>query len=129
MKRNVLVSFLLVLGGMYLLSALLLAVGAGILWRTGAGSHTVSGAVIAIYVLVNLIGGFVLGKWQGKQKLFWGALAGLVYYGILLAVGVCFMGTQLSGNSWIFSGLLVCGITGMLGGMLAPVKAGKTNAG
>ena len=128
MKKNVAVSFLIVLGGMYLFSALLLGIGAGILWKTGAGSHMISGTVVAIYVLVNLIGGFVLGKWQGKQKLFWGCLVGAVYYGILLAAGVLFMGTQLSGNSWLFGGLLVCAITGMLGGMFAPVKAVKKNA-
>lgn len=128
MKKNAAVSFFIVLGGMYLFSALLLGVGAGILWKTGAGSHMISGTVVAIYVVVNLIGGFVLGKWQGKQKLFWGCLVGVAYYGILLAAGVCFMGTQLSGNSWIFSGLLVCAITGMLGGMFAPAKSAKRNA-
>lgn len=125
MKRNGLVSFFVVLGGMYLLSALLLAIGAGILWKVGAGSHMISGTVIGVYVIVNFIGGFILGKWRGKQKLLWGCLIGAVYFAILLVAGICFMGTQLAGNSWIFSGLFVCGVTGMLGGMLAPAGALK----
>ncbi|MCH5267119.1 MAG: TIGR04086 family membrane protein [Lachnospiraceae bacterium] len=125
MKGNGVVSFLVVLGGMYLLSALLLAIGAGILWKVGAGSHMISGAVIAVYVIVNFIGGFILGKWRGKQKLLWGCLIGVIYFAVLVLAGVCFMGTQLTGNSWIFSGIFVCGVTGMLGGMLAPANTVK----
>ena len=32
--------------------------------------------------------------------------------------------TTLAGNSWIFSGGIVCAVAGMVGGMLAPVSEG-----
>lgn len=122
MKKNAIVSFVVVLGGMYLLSAIILAVLAGILWKMDANSRMVSGAVIVVYVMVNFLGGFLIGWIQGKQKLLWGCLLGGCYFGILILAGVWVMGTELSGNSWIFSGAMICAVTGMLGGMLAPAR-------
>lgn len=108
-----------------MLSALLLAVAAGILWKMNADAKAVSGTVVVVYVIVNFLGGFLIGGIQGKQKLFWGCALGLCYFAVLLLAGVWLLGTELSGNSWIFSGLMICAVTGMLGGMLAPVKSGK----
>lgn len=122
MKKNVVTSFALILGGMYVFSAVMLAVLAGILWKADAGSNMVSSAVVIVYVVVNFFGGFLIGWIRGKQKLFWGCLIGACYFGILLLLGVWLMGTELSGNPWIFSGAMICAITGMLGGMLAPAR-------
>lgn len=122
MKKIHIGKFILIWGAMYLLSALLLAAAAGILWKTNADASAVSGTVVAVYVIVNFIGGFLIGKIQGKQKLFWGFALGLCYFVLLLLAGIWLMGTELHGNSWIFSGLMVCAVTGMLGGMLAPGK-------
>lgn len=122
MKKNSIGMYLLIWGGMYLLSALLLAVLAGILWKMSADSRAVSGAVVAVYVIVSFLGGFFIGGFQGKQKMFWGCAMGICYFAILLLAGIWLMGTEIHGNSWIFSGFMVCAVTGMLGGMLAPVK-------
>lgn len=126
MKKNSIVMFLLIWGGMYLLSALLLAGLAAILWKMNADSKVISGTVVAVYVVVSFLGGFLMGGFRGKQKMFWGCAIGICYFALLLLVGIWLMGTELSGNSWIFSGCMVCAVTGMLGGMLAP---GKTNVG
>lgn len=108
-----------------MLSALLLAVAAGILWKMNADAKAVSGTVVVVYVIVNFLGGFLIGRIQGKQKLFWGCALGLCYFAVLLLAGIWLLGTELNGNSWIFSGLMICAVTGMLGGMLAPGKNGK----
>lgn len=56
--------------------------------------------------------------------MLWGCLIGAVYFGILLLIGLAAGNTTLAGNSWIFSGGIVCAVAGMVGGMLAPVSEG-----
>ena len=64
------------------------------------------------------------------ETLHWNHLAafvcliGAVYFGILLLIGLAAGNTTLAGNSWIFSGGIVCAVAGMVGGMLAPVSEG-----
>ncbi len=122
MKKNSIVMFLLIWGGMYLLSAVLLAILAAVLWKMHADSGVVSGTIVAVYVVVSFLGGFLIGGFRGKQKMFWGCAIGLCYFILLLLAGIWLMGTTISGNSWIFSGCMVCAVTGMLGGMLAPAR-------
>ena len=62
--------------------------------------------------------------WVKSRKLLWGCLIGAVYFGILLLIGLAAGNTTLAGNSWIFSGGIVCAVAGMVGGMLAPVSEG-----
>ena len=122
MKKNSIVMFLLIWGGMYLLSAVLLAILAAVLWKMHADSGVVSGTIVAVYVVVSFLGGFLIGGFRGKQKMFWGCAIGFCYFVVLLLAGIWLMGTELSGNSWVFSGGMVCSVTGMLGGMLAPAR-------
>lgn len=127
MKQSAIGSFVAILGGMYLLSAILLALSAAILWKMDAGSGAVSGAVIVIYIIVNFLGGFLLGGLRGQHKFFWGSFLGICYFVILLLIGIWGMGTEIEGNPWLVSGALVCAVTGMLGGMLAPGKTVSSN--
>lgn len=64
--------------------------------------------------------------WVKKRKpqIVMGCLIGAVYFGILLLIGLAAGNTTLAGNSWIFSGGIVCAVAGMVGGMLAPVSEG-----
>ena len=123
LKKNV-ISFCVVLGLMYVLSVILLGIGAVVIWKTGATAKSISMAVILVYVLSCFGGGLLLGKKMGSRKLFWGCLIGAVYFGILLLIGLAVGNTTLTGNSWIFSGGIVCAVSGMVGGMLAPASAG-----
>ena len=97
MKKNV-ISFCVVLGLMYVFSVVLLGIGSVIIWKTGVTAKS--------------------------RKLLWGCLIGAVYFGILLLIGLAAGNTTLAGNSWIFSGGIVCAVAGMVGGMLAPVSEG-----
>ena len=66
------------------------------------------------------LGGFLVGKMMGQQKFFWGVVIGAAYFLILFLIGVGVMGTKINGNMQIISGAMVCVISGMLGGMIAP---------
>lgn len=112
----------LILALMFVISAIILTVLAGIVWRTEVGTGFISGGVIAVYVISCLIGGFCMGKNMGKQKFFWGMLIGIIYFGILAGVGQLVYHSPLKENIHIVSSLLICGVAGMLGGMLAPTR-------
>ena len=120
--KNKVGSFFVILGIMFLCSMLLLAILSLLLWRMDGGSSLLSGGVIAVYILTNILGGFLTGKMMGQQKFFWGMLMGAVYFAILFFIGVCLMGTKISGNMQLISGAMVCVISAMIGGMLAPSR-------
>lgn len=102
----------------YILTALLLAVLAFLLYRLGLDEKTVSIAVMAIYVAGTLFGGFVTGKKMGSRKFLWGLLMGMAYFLVLAAVSLCVgKGSIQMGNSF-FTTLALCAGGGMLGGML-----------
>ena len=52
----------------YILTAVLLAVLAFLLYKLGLGEKTVSAAIIAIYVAGTFFGGFVTGKRMGNRR-------------------------------------------------------------
>lgn len=114
------VSCLLLLGGMFLISCLLLSILSALVWKMDGNMRFINGGLIAIYMMTSFFGGIVMGKIFGKQKFFWGFLAGALYFGILLTVGMLCMGTEIPGNDRIFPGFMICAISGMLGGMIAP---------
>lgn len=119
---------LTIIGIMYVVSFLLLGMLTLCVWKMDGGTLLLSGGIIGVYVITNLLGGFLTGKIMGQQKFFWGILVGCIYFFILLLAGVGFMGTKLSGNHEIITGIMICAISGMLGGMIAPGKKERKNA-
>lgn len=118
-KKNIL-NYVIILAGMFILSAILLAVMSAVIWKTGAGAGAVSGCVIIVYILSNFIGGFVAGKQAGKHKFLWGIAVSVVYFSVIFVAGIWFMGNKPGLNPEVITGALVCLVSGMFGGMLAP---------
>ena len=112
--------FLMVLGGMFLASLALLFQLSLWIWKADGGLGVLSGGVIAIYIIVNLVGGFLIGKSMGKQKFFWGMVVGGVYFSILLLAGICLVDTKLAANTQLWNGAMLCIVAGTAGGMFAP---------
>ena len=103
----------------YILTAVLLALLAFLLYKLGLNEKIVSIAIIVIYVAATFFGGFVTGKRMGNRRFFWGLLMGAAYFLVLAAVSFCVGkgGIQI-GNSF-FTTLVLCAGGGMLGGMLS----------
>lgn len=120
--KNKIGNFFVILGIMFICSMILLAILSMLIWKMDGGSGLLCGGVIAVYIITNVLGGFLTGKMMGQQKFFWGMLIGLIYFAILFIVGVCLLGTKISGNMQLVSGVMVCVISAMIGGMLAPSK-------
>lgn len=122
--KNKIGNFLIILGIMFVCSLIMLAVLTLLIWKMDGGSNVLSVGVIAIYIVSNVLGGFLIGRMMGQQKFFWGVVIGAAYFLILFIVGVGLMETKINGNMQLISSAMVCIISGMLGGMAAPARKG-----
>ncbi len=103
----------------YILTGVLLAILAFLLYKLGLSEKIVSAAMIVIYVAATFFGGFVTGKKMGSRKFLWGLVMGGAYFLILAVVSLCAgKGSVQIGNSF-FTTLALCAGGGMLGGMLS----------
>ena len=103
----------------YLMTAGLLLLLALILYRFEIREQVVSVAIIAVYVIVTFLAGFIAGKKMGTRKFLWGLMMGALYFVILIVVSLS-VNKGLSGNTNDFvTVMLLCSCGGMLGGMVS----------
>lgn len=124
MKSKNVIGFFVILMGMLVISAVILAVISAVMLNGHMNPGFISGGVIAAYVISSLIGGFCIGQIRGKQKFLWGALMGLGYFLALLLVGNVIYHQGLTMNFQTISSGIICVVAGMIGGMLAPADHG-----
>lgn len=122
MKKQM-VGFLITLAGMFILSAILLAIFSAVVWKMDAGAGVVGGCVTAVYIIVNLLGGIAMGKQASSRKFLWGLLIGGCYFLILFLVGTFCIGNGLPEKNVIIGGALTCTVAAMFGGMLTAGSA------
>ncbi len=119
------VMFLVVLACMLLVSALFLAAMSMFMLGGHMTAGFISGAVIAAYVFSCLTGGFCVGRYMGKYKFMWGSATGCCYFCILFVTGRLLYHSALAVDLQVISSFLICIVSGMLGGMLAPAAHSK----
>lgn len=83
-----------------------------------------SGTVIGIginmaYILSSFVGGFFVGKKVEQQKFLWGLLMGVFYFVIFLLISLFMSRVNPLNLGGLFTVFLICGFSGMLGGMLS----------
>lgn len=120
MKKGNLTSFVIIMGIMFAVCALLLAVISGIVWKFDLNAGAVSICVIVIYIISNFTGGFAIGKKMGKHKFLWGSLIGAVFFAVIFIAGKFLYPDAQSQDYEYISSAMICIISGMFGGMLAP---------
>lgn len=102
-----------------LTSVLLLLFFAFLLLKLQLDAGKTSLLILLIYLLSNVAGGFVCGKYQERRKFLWGLLTGLFYFVILFAVsGMSEKEVSPEAAESLLS-LVLCAVGGMLGGILA----------
>ncbi|MBS4815895.1 MAG: TIGR04086 family membrane protein [Clostridium sp.] len=126
MKSKNVIGFFSVLMGMLVISALILAVVSAFMLNGHMNSGFVGGGVIAAYVISSMVGGFCIGQIKGKQKFLWGALMGAGYFLALLLVGNVVYHQGPAMNFQTVSSGIICVVSGMIGGMLAPADQEKS---
>lgn len=103
----------------YVLTAGLLLLLALMLYRFGLGEKVVNIAIIAIYVLVTFLTGFIAGKRVGAKKFLWGLLMGVLYFVVLALVSLIVNRSIQDVASNFITVFLLCAGGGMLGGMVS----------
>ena len=103
----------------YLLTAGLLLFLALMLYRFGLSEKVVSIGIIVIYIAVTFLAGFIAGKRAGEKKFLWGLAMGCIYFLILTAVSVIVNRGIEDAASSLVTVFLLCGGSGMLGGMIS----------
>lgn len=104
---------------MFIISAFLLLILAAILYKAEPGEMVIRIGVVVIYVITGLAGGFLMGKILREQKFLWGLAAGGVYFLILFIASAVVEGGFAMELSKVLTTLILCGASGMAGGMLS----------
>lgn len=103
----------------YIVTGVLIVVLAFLLYKFALPKQVIGVGIIVIYIVSTFLGGLLLGKSMKVKKFLWGLLLGMGYFIILLIVSLMVNGgfQSLSGN--IILTMILCGGSGMLGGMLS----------
>lgn len=113
-----LVALLKCLLAAYLITGVLLAAVAGLLYKFSLGENVVDISIIVVYCISSLLAGLFFSKGAASRRFIWGMAAGAVYFLIICAITFAVEGQlHLMSNSCITT-LFICTGSGMLGGML-----------
>lgn len=103
----------------YITSAVILAILAYVLYKFRIGETQMQWGVWGIYGIACLLGGILMGKSKGNQRLIWGVLTGLLYFLILLLVSYIMNHGVADPSSEIFRAMGICVVSGAIGGILS----------
>ena len=103
----------------YLVTALFILLYALAIWKLDISGQVIKGAVIVLYIISAAFGGLYIGKKQGEKKFLWGMLSGCLYFLLLFMITVLSEGFSGNFGMHFFTTLLICSMSGTLGGMLA----------
>lgn len=103
----------------YVLTGILLALLALLLYKTNLDEGKVEAGILLIYILTSFTGGFAAGKMSGNKKFIWGLLVGGGYILLLTLVSLC-VNQGINGTmvSYLTTAVMCIG-SGMLGGMIS----------
>ncbi len=103
----------------YIVTGLMLFLLAFLVYQFHLGERTVDIAIIVVYVVVNFLAGFFMGKQKKVKKYLMGLAVGTAYFAVLVLVSlICNHGLQdFAGN--FFTTLAICAGAGIIGGMLS----------
>ncbi len=122
-KKNPAAVVGITLAVMYVISGVLLLLLAVLLYNFELSEATVRIGVVVIYIASGFTGGFLIGKQMQDKKYIWGLLAGGMYF-ILLFVLSLLVKAGMSETVFfepvrILTTLVLCGVSGMAGGMIS----------
>ena len=116
-KRIILLLKVLLAQGIITIIAILIL--SFILLKANASANMLQIAIIAIYVIANFIGGFIIGKTVKQQKFVWGLIVGIIYFVMLSIVSFIIHKQFYQDVGYAMTVLGICAGSGMLGGMLS----------
>ena len=103
----------------YVLTGAILLLLAFIMLKLGPGNEAIHIGIVFSYIFSSFVGGFIMGKRMKIKKFLWGVLLGVSYFAVILVVSAFMNQNMLERGMEIFTVFLMCGLGGMLGGMLS----------
>ncbi len=103
----------------YIISGILLAGLAFVLFKFRLPESQVNMGVNGVYIASCLTGGFLAGKAQKTRRFFWGLLTGGLYFAFLFLMSFFQDGSITGDPLHIATVLVMCVLSGMAGGMLS----------
>ena len=103
----------------YIVTALLLLVLAGLLYKMDLGEKTVTAGIIAIYITSTMAGGIALGKMAKARRFLWGLSIGAGYFILLLLITLGVYRTIDTAGMNLITTFILCAGGGMIGGMIS----------
>jgi len=114
-----LIIFLLFLLIAYLVTTVGLLVLAFLLYKFSMTESAVNIGIILIYIAATFLSSFICGKKVKARKFLWGLGIGAAYFVILFLLSFLMNGGAAGLGTNVFTTMLICTGSGMLGGMLA----------
>jgi putative membrane protein (TIGR04086 family) len=102
-----------------IISTVLLAMAALIVLKVSPSLPTIKIMILAIYGIASFGGGIIMGKVMETKKFLWGALAGGLYFTLIIIVALIVKGSISTGTVGIISGFIVSMTAGTVGGMVS----------
>lgn len=113
------IKLLIVLLAMFAMTAILLLVGAVIVYYMELSAQTAHMLIIGIYILVGLFGDFLIGKIMKMRKFMWGIGAGLMYFACLLMISLIMHGGTINDTIQMLITFVLVTASAMIGGMIS----------
>lgn len=101
----------------YLLTSIVLAVLAFLVYQFEIGEGIVNGGIVITYIVATFLGGIYVGKRTKEKKFLWGIALGMLYFAIIILVSYFVHGTVTPVSQHMITTWLLCVGGGMLGGM------------
>lgn len=103
----------------YFVTAILLFVLAGLLYKMELDEKAVSIGIVAIYIAATLVGGILLGKMAKRRRFLWGLFLGMMYFVLLLLITFGVYRTIDTTGMNLVTTFILCAGGGMIGGMIS----------
>lgn len=90
-----------------------------VLMKVQPEESTIRTGIKFVYVVTNLVGGFLIGKVMHQRKFLWGVLTGVMYFAVVSVVSfIVHQGFYQDVQNAVVTCLL-CIVGGMIGGMIS----------
>ena len=103
----------------FIVSAILLLITSALMLGSNMSASFVGIFVIAIYIIANFLSGLIMGKGMEQRKFLWGIVSGLMYFVVIFVLSIFVMSTKDFSLMATIRTLLICTISGMVGGMVS----------
>ena len=103
----------------YILTGVMLLLLAFIMLKTDSGNEAIQIGIVFSYIFSSFVGGFMMGKRMKIKKFMWGILLGVSYFAVIFVISALLNQSMLRQGMEMIAVFAMCGLGGMLGGMLS----------